>query len=1074
MSKMPSNFDFLERLDRGLADFGREAESCFNSDPSMCHAKLLKFCKRLLQSHAVSSGVKFDDDDSQVDILKRLKNEHALPQYVIDIFEYIRKCEISAGGGGDSRVLTCLKMCVQIGAWHVRVSTTNREFQPKPFLPSENSTDSIIDHEQTFEQEYNEVNENVYVSQTSPPAPNKNKSDNEKNLTIKIAHNAAGLIDLNERETRQLIDHKLRSRGWEADSTDLKYSKGTRPVRGRCIAIAEWPTQSGYADYALFIDEVCVGIVEAKRYSKNVVSAINQAERYSKSFDWEKNSTPWKGGYLVPLVFATNGRPYLKQIETESGIWFRDIRSERNLRRPLIDWFTPEDVMSIMEVDLDKAHEELKTLPFDFGFQLRPYQKEAIEAVEDALANGKREILVAMATGTGKTKLSIGMLYRLLKTKRFRSICFVVDRSALGEQAATEFGSTAIDGTKSFGQLYEVMGLGNAKPNQETRVHICTVQSLVRRVFNSIESADSPSVGQYDLMIVDECHRGYLLDRESSSHEFTSREEEDYISKYRHVLEHFDAVKIGLTATPAIHTEDIFGKPVYRYGRREAVVDGWLVDHEPCIRFETVLSKFGIRFEKGMDVDFIDYNTGDTKRDAAPDILNFEVEDFNRKVITVNFNKAICKELVRHIDPTLDGKTLVFAVNNAHADIVVSELKKAFKDRYTSIDDAAVCKITWDVENHNDMIRSFRNDAFPKVAVTVDLLTTGVDLPEVTNLVFIRRVNSRILYEQMIGRATRRCDYIGKESFRVFDAVDIYATLQETTQMKPVAVNPQKTYESLINEYLTANADEQRRIVLDHILVKLHRKMHKPNANIRELIEKLTNEPVESLLNLLKRGDLEEIYRKKDKLYDVARMLDEKLEYLDRNWLPISHEEDSVTNVYRGYGKHKEPGDFLYEFEQFVNENKNRIVALKVIAQRPQDLTRKELRNLRLKLDRHGFSEANLRQAWSAASNEDIAASIVEFVRKAALGDPLTSFEERVHNATKEIISKGDWTHPQIAWLRRIANQIIRDVVVDRDSLDELSNFSAHGGFKRLDSVFDGRLESILSDFNDEIWRKYA
>lgn len=143
----------------------------------------------------------------------------------------------------------------------------------------------------------------------------------------------------------------------------------------------------------------------------------------------------------------------------------------------------------------------------------------------------------------------------------------------------------------------------------------------------------------------------------------------------------------------------------------------------------------------------------------------------------------VAEVLTRHIDPSLPGKTLVFAATDAHADILVNEIKKAMQARYGEIEDAAVRKVTGSVDRVSALIRSYRNDALPKIAVTVDLLTTGIDVPSITNLVFVRRVNSRILYEQMLGRATRRCDEIGKETFRIFDAVDVYPHLENLTDM---------------------------------------------------------------------------------------------------------------------------------------------------------------------------------------------------------------------------------------------------------------------------------------------------
>ncbi len=816
-----------------------------------------------------------------------------------------------------------------------------------------------------------------------------------------------------------------------------------------------------------------MGIVEAKRYQKNISAAIDQAERYSKGFEWEQNKTPWKNEYFVPFVFATNGRPYLKQVETESGIWFRDVRLANNLRRALMGWFTPDELISQLEIEKDKAQAALETRGFDFGFQLRPYQKEAIQAVEKTLTTEKREMLVAMATGTGKTKLAIAMLYRLLSTKRFRRICFVVDRSALGTQTSDEFMSTAIEGPKTFGQIFGIKGLTDIKPDSETRVHICTIQGLVKRVLYNSDPADVPPIGQYDLMVIDECHRGYLLDREMSDAELSFRGQEDYISKYRRVLEHFDAVKIGLTATPALHTAQIFGDPIYTYSYREAVVDGWLIDHEPPIRFQTALSKAGIVFEAGEDVEVMDTKTGEIENVIAPDELEFQVESFNRKVITQPFNQVVAEELARHIDPSLEGKTLVFAATDAHADIVVHELKKAFAAQYGSIEDAAIRKITGSVDNVGKLIRSFRNDAFPQIAVTVDLLTTGIDVPKITNLVFIRRVNSRILYEQMLGRATRRCDEIGKDVFRIFDAVDLYSSLQDLTQMKPVASNPKLTFEQLFDELATVTEENQREVVRDQVLAKLHRRLRKLPSKVAEAIQDLTGETAEQLRDRLKHHTPEQAAAFAKKFAGLGKVLDWAPDGSGPNLLPISHHEDSMHAVTTGYGKYEKPEDFLDTFASFVKNNQNRIAALSVVVQRPRELTRVELRSLRLELDKMGFSESNLRRAWNDASNEDIAASIIGFVRQAALGNPLIPFETRVQTATKAILAKAKWTDPQKTWLRRIAEQITKEIVVDRDTIDQ-GTFAAQGGFNRLNRVFNGQLETILSDFNEELWKASA
>ena len=189
--------------------------------------------------------------------------------------------------------------------------------------------------------------------------------------------------------------------------------------------------------------------------------------------------------------------------------------------------------------------------------------------------------------------------------------------------------------------------------------------------------------------------------------------------------------------------------------------------------------------------------------------------------------------------------------------------------------------------------------------------------------------------------------------------------------------------------------------------------------------------------------------------------------------IPISHHPDQVVSVTSGYGKAQKPGDFLDSFTAFVNGNVNKIAALTIVVQRPRDLTRAELKALRLALDKQGYSETNLRRAWSEAKNEDIAASIIGFVRQAALGDALIPLDVRVRRAIQRILARSHWTEVQRKWLKRIEEQLLREVVVDRASIDE-EPFRADGGFQRLNKIFGGQLESVLGDINEELWKKAA
>lgn len=1132
MHPVSANFAFLARHDPQLERLGALAERYFADDPNTCLLKLRQFGETLAQLTAANAGLFTSDEERQVDLLRRLRTENITPSEVAELFRLLRLTgnrANHAGADDHAEALSTLKIARQLGIWFHRTFVDAR-FAAGPFVPPPDpnvATQALHDELDRLRQDLDatrskaekdrvaaeeaaraqlSAEERVRVEREErelweqlATEAEQAKSDVLAQLVtlqaaaaqapaqattrlIARAEVAATKLDLDEAATRTLIDAQLRAAGWEANSETLRYSAGARPEKGHNRAIAEWPTASGPADYALFLGKQCIAVIESKRSRKNVSAAIDQAQRYARVFRVNDGSGaesiggPWLDApstyFFVPFVFAINGRPYLKQLETESGIWFRDVRKPTNHRRALNGWPTPDGLVGRLEQDISAANDALKAKPIDFAFPLRPYQRHAIEAVEAQLAQDQRTMLLAMATGTGKTKLAIAMLYRLLEVQRFRCVCFVVDRNALGQQAEGEFATTRVVSAKTFADIFGLKGLGSARPETETKVHICTIQSLVKRVLYANDLADVPPVDQYDLIVVDECHRGYLLDREMSDAEMSFRSQDDYVSKYRRVLEHFDAVKIGLTATPALHTVSIFGDPIFTYSYREAVIDGFLVDHEPPIQIMTALAQTGITFASGEEVEFLNPATGQVDLARLPDEVSFEVDTFNQRVITEPFNRAVANELAQHIDPNLPGKTLIFAASDAHADLVVNEVKKAFAEAYGEIEDAAVRKITGSVDRVGALIRAYRNDALPTIAVTVDLLTTGIDVPSIENLVFLRRVNSRILYEQMLGRATRRCDEINKETFRIFDAVDLYSHLQSLTAMRPVVVNPSITLEQLFTEFTTVDDPEHRDVVRDQLLVKLRRQLKRLDPQARASFEAAAGETPEDTLKRLAEQPAAASAAWVRERPTIGRILDWTSDGSTPELLPISHHPDQVVSVTRGYSGGQRPEDFLNGFTAFVHDHLNTVAALTLVVQRPRELTRADLKALRLQLDTLGYSERAIQRAWADAKNEDIAASIIGFVRQAAIGDALIPFDERVRAAMRRI-THGSWTDIQRRWLKRIEEQVIREIVVDRAAMDA-EPFSNDGGFRRLDKTFNGQLEMLLADINEQIWKDAA
>lgn len=1120
---MAANFKQFQSYEPQLARLGLLAEKYFPDDPNTALLKVRQFGELLAQSVAAYSGKFSGSDESQYDLLCRLRDEGLLPKQADQLFHEIRKIGNQANhaiSGDHSAALSALKMAWNLGIWFHR-TYKNAEYQSGPFTPPQAPKDESAEMQQelarlrteltTYQSTHlatqsqlsmakemlSKTNEDNQVWQELAEVAEQEKAATQAHLRalqaqtagkpaaelaiiVKASNKAAEHIQLDEAATRVLIDQQLRDAGWDTDTVKLTYGKGARPEKGKNKAIAEWPTKTGRADYVLFIGLTPVAAVEAKKKNIDVSGNLQQSKRYSREFQATTDMTatgsaPW-GEFHLPFVFSTNGRPYLKQLETKSGVWFCDVRRGENLSRALDGWHSPEGLSELLKQDHAAAAERLEKEPFLYDFRLREYQITAIKKVETAITAGQRACLVAMATGTGKTKTCIALIYRLLKAQRFRRILFLVDRSALGEQAANAFKDTRMENLQTFADIFGLKELEDNAPDSATAVQIATIQGMVQRVLFAGEDVAGPTVDQYDCIVIDECHRGYLLDRELSDTEMAFRSQEDYVSKYRRVLDYFDAVKIGLTATPALHTTQIFGAPVYQYTYREAVIDGFLIDHEPPINIKTQLSTDGIKWKKGESLSVYDGRRNQVELFTTPDEIKLDVEDFNKKVITEDFNRVVCEYLAKEIDPGLKAKTLIFCATDAHADLVVKLLKIALEDTYGSIEDDAVMKITGAAHKPLELIRRYRNESIPNIAVTVDLLTTGIDVPEIANLVFLRRVNSRILYEQMLGRATRLCDSIGKETFRIFDAVGLYDALQEMTTMQPAIIDPKTSFTQLAGELLIKDQPQLAELAREQFIAKLQRKKRSLTDHQREVFEALAGQNPDAFIKELKSLPLEKISDWFLKSARIAELLDAKYEGASPVTY-ISDHPDELVSVTRGYGNGQRPEDYLKSFQEFIENSGNQIPALVTVLTRPRDLTRKQLRELAFTLDLAGFSETNLETAWREATNQEFAAKIIGHIRRAALGDALMPYAERVDKALQKILaSRKDWTTPQRQWLQTIANQTKVNVVVDKEAIDDPTQLFKQraGGFDRLNKQFDGQLQAVLDQFNNAIWDKQS
>lgn len=1121
MGLSASNFTFLDEHSPQLSRLGVLAEQYFTRDPTGALIKLRQFGEFVAKDVAAHHAI-FPAGTSNFDeILRILNTKGAIPREVSEYFYHLKRVgnvAVHEDIGSSTDALHALKIARTIGIWYHRTYTGGKSFKAGPFVPPVMPTDASNDlrnelnllrkavkdssdetakarllAQEAVEERYKlaaaieeEASQRAFwenyayeteaalrqaeLTLASTQAIAESAPPQQLELLVRSGIEQVQSIEIDEATTRVLIDNQLRAAGWEVDSTVLRYAAGARPQYGKAMAIAEWPTESGPADYALFIDGRCVGIVEAKRQFRDVPGRLGQAKRYAIGVNLSQEELPlggpWADGddhFRLPFLFVTNGRPYVKQLATKSGIWFWDAR-EGNAPRALPEWFSPRDLTEKLEQQLSEHFLELEV-----GVTgLRPYQQNAVEAVLEAVIRGQKHILLAMATGTGKTRLAIALMYEMLRSKRFRRILFLVDRNALGRQTLDAMSTTDTSGFLKFDEVFPVADLTKKFPEATDRVQVATVQAMIRRVFDD-PSVERPTPGTYDLIIVDEAHRGYTLDAELREDDLSFRNLEDYLSAYRRVLDYFDASKVALTATPAIHTREIFGAPVFRYGYRQAVIDGYLIDHRPPRRITTALSQTGITFDQGEEVNIIDPRSGQIDLFDLEDQVDFEVGEFNKKVYTRPFNRAVADAIANECPPSQPGKTLLFAARDDHADILVEELRAALTEQYGHQPHDMVEKITGSVDKPLDRIKAFKNDPRPKYIVTVDLLTTGIDVPAITNLVFVRRVNSRILYDQMIGRATRRCDEIGKEFFRIFDAVDIYANLQGVTDMHPVVVDPRLTFCKLVADLENAPSDIDRAFVRDQIVVKLRQRLKHIDEARREVLEAVLG-PLGDLPDRLKSAPAEEIIALFRQHPSLAAVLDQAIPKGGRDsGIFISEHEDELISVEDDFGGKASPVDYIESFEAFVRANMNAVPAMIAATQRPRELTRKELKELAILLDEKGFSEASLRRAYGSVRNADIAAHIIGFVRQAALGDPLVPYEARVENGVQAILASRQWSSKQRQWLTRIGRALKAQPVGDPELLTD-GAFASAGGFEAVDREFDHVLGDLLKDLNVAIW----
>ena len=402
---MKSNFDFLNRYWPALAQIGATAETYVYSDPNACIYKLGMFAERLVQEilvfeHIAEPAV----DNTHANRIRILKRAGLLPHEIDNTLYVLRKTRNTAVHTGTDSVdeaKTLLSLTYNLAVWFMETYGDWGYIAPEFVMPSETTHEDLESVIAEQERKIEELTKQLAVVKTAASG----KTQKER---ARRSESVSAMMNWNEAQTRCLIDEQLRLSGWEADTQNLRYSKGTRPVKGRNIAISEWPTNSafyknGYADYAFFVGEKLVALMDAKKMSEDVVSTIDvQVKDYAahiKPEDIPHTVGNWNG-YQVPFLFASNGRAYLEQLRTKSGIWFLDVREQENQPYPIRNWFSPSDLMEKLGQNTAAANQALAAADNSFmtdpnGLNLRDYQIKAIDKATEAIVDGKRTALLA-------------------------------------------------------------------------------------------------------------------------------------------------------------------------------------------------------------------------------------------------------------------------------------------------------------------------------------------------------------------------------------------------------------------------------------------------------------------------------------------------------------------------------------------------------------------------------------------------------------------------------------------------------------------------------------------------------
>ena len=911
-----------------------------------------------------------------------------------------------------------------------------------------------------------------------------------------------------EGQARELIDKKLVQSGWT-----LQDFRQLNIMESFGVAVREYPTETGPADYVLFVDGEPVGIIEAKKdiVGENITTVENQSERYANSKLKYVNKD-----YRIRFAYEATG--VLTRFTDYDDIKYRS--------RVIFSFHRPETLKALLKAP-DTIRNNMKHFPKLDTTGFRDCQIKAINNLDISFAENRPKALVQMATGAGKTFTAITAVYRLLKYGKMKRILFLVDTKSLGEQAEREFlAYRPNDENRSFSELYGVRRLKNSYIPNDIQICISTIQRMYsilkdeeldesvedESLFeqNGIESQPVKEVVYnekyppefFDCIIVDECHRSIY-------------------NVWSQVLEYFDAFIIGLTATPDKRTFAFFNQNIVsEYSREQAIIDGVNVG-EDIFLIETEISKNGAYIMKQL-MEYRNRMTRAKRWKQMDEDESYSPAKLDRDVVNPSQIRTVIKAFkdcwrVKLFPNRVElPKTLIFAKTDSHADDIIQIVREQFAEGNEFCQ-----KITCQAEKPETVLASFRNSYYPRIAVTVDMIATGTDVKPIECLIFMRDVRSRNYFEQMKGRGTRVLNKEdlkkvspsasgNKDHFVIVDAVGV--TKSKKTDTRPLEYKPSITLHQLMMNVALGAKDEETLTSLANRIIRLNSQLTpKEQKEFEEVVEISAKNLAENLLNAfdddviaskagvnindeheLTEEENERMEQAKDSLIKEAVkpfFNPEIRDYIEN--VRKKHEQiiDSVNMDhvnYIGYSKDQQANAdrIITTFKEFIEENRDEIIALRIIydqkyKDRPMSI--EKLKELYNKLTSQGITVKRLWNCYDIKNPDKVQrgtmaqiTDLISIIRfEMGYEDNLTSFADKVNfNFKKWVFRKNagavHFSEEQMEWLRLIKEHIITSLSIEPEDL-ELSPFDRKGSLGRFYEIFGDEYEIILKEMNIEL-----